>query len=342
MYIGGPEVLNFEREFAAYCGGKYCVGVGNGLDAIVLLLRACGVGAGDEVIVPAHTFIATWLAVSEVGAQPVPVDADRDTMNMDLALVQEAIGPRTKVIMPVHLYGQPTHCSPLLDLAQEHALVVLEDGAQAHGAKDGGRRVGSLGHAAAFSFYPGKNLGAFGDAGAIVTDSPELAASVRELANYGSAEKYVHKVKGVNSRLDPIQAAFLSAKLKRIEAWTHHRRAIAEIYNQELGGCEGLVLPFVLERVQSAWHLYVIRHEKRDELREKLLSRGVSTALHYPVPNHRSEAFAADFPDARYPVTEEICRTCLSLPIGPHLSTADARAIGKIVRDAAEEVTRNS
>jgi dTDP-3-amino-3,4,6-trideoxy-alpha-D-glucose transaminase len=338
MYIGGSEVSAFESAFAEYCGATYCVGVGNGLDALVLLLRACGVGDGDEVIVPAHTFIATWLAVSQVGARPVPVDADAATMNMDLNLVGEAVGPRTRAIMPVHLYGQPTQCSALRELAQLHGLVLLEDAAQAHGAQDMGRKVGTLGDAAGFSFYPGKNLGAFGDAGAIVTNSQELAVSVRQHANYGSTEKYIHNVKGANSRLDALQAAFLSVKLKRVASWNKQRTAIADVYNQELGQCEELVLPSVSEDVQPVWHLFVVRHRNRDALQKELVRRGVAAAVHYPIPNHYSNAFAGDFPGARYPVAEEICRTCLSLPVGPHLSTSQAREIAAVVRTAAEDL----
>jgi dTDP-4-amino-4,6-dideoxygalactose transaminase len=338
LYVGGTAVSSFEEAFAAYCGVGYCVGVGNGLDALVLLLRAFGISEGDEVIVPAHTFIATWLAVAQVGARPVPVDADPDTMNMDLDLVVQCIGPRTRAIMPVHLYGQPTQCSTLREIAQANGLVLLEDAAQAHGATDAGKKVGALGDAAAFSFYPGKNLGAFGDAGAIVTNSQELAAKVRELGNYGSNEKYIHNVKGVNSRLDSLQAAFLSTKLKRLESWNMQRRAIAGIYNTELSTCEELILPVVADEVDPVWHLYVVRHRNRDLLQKELLRRGVPTALHYPVPNHRSEAFAADFPDARYPVAEEICRTCLSLPMGPHISAPKAHAIAEIFRSAAKDL----
>ena len=336
MYVGGDEISAFENAFADFCGAKYCVGVANGFDALVLLLRACGVGEGDEVVVPAHTFIATWLAVAQVGARPVPVDADLATMNMDLGLVEEAIGPRTRAIMPVHLYGQPTRCVELRELARRHGLALLEDAAQAHGAKDGSITVGTLGDAAAFSFYPGKNLGAFGDAGAIVTASEELALSVRQFANYGASEKYIHNVKGVNSRLDTLQAAFLSAKLKRIGEWNKQRSAIAAVYTAELATCEELILPVVAEGVEPVWHLYVVRHQARDALQKDLHSRGVSAAMHYPVPNHWSKAFADDFREARFPVAEEICRTCLSLPIGPHVSVDQAQAIAKTVRSAAE------
>jgi dTDP-4-amino-4,6-dideoxygalactose transaminase len=259
-------------------------------------------------------------------------------MNMDIALVEEAVGPLTKAIMPVHLYGQPTPCSPLLKLAQESGAVLLEDAAQAHGARYGNAMVGSLAHGAGFSFYPGKNLGAFGDAGAIVTNSLEIADRVRELANYGSSEKYVHNVRGINSRLDPLQAAFLSTKLKRIAEWNQRRRDIAAVYLKVLGDCEGLILPSVADDVDPVWHLYVVRHANRDALQTELLRRGVPTALHYPIPNHQSGAFKEVFRNAKYPVAEEICRTCLSLPIGPHLTTDDASRIAEIVCSAARDL----
>jgi dTDP-3-amino-3,4,6-trideoxy-alpha-D-glucose transaminase len=332
MYIGGAAVDAFEAEFAAYCGTRFCVGVGNGLEALILPLRARGIGPGDEVIVPANTFIATWLAVAQTGARPVPVDADPATMNIDLAGVAAAITDSTRAIMPVHLYGAPVACTGLRALADQHGLFLIEDAAQAHGAMDANRMAGSLGHAAGFSFYPGKNLGAFGDGGAVVTDDADLADKVRMLGNYGSRVKYQHDTAGGNSRLDPLQAAFLSVKLKHLPSWTQQRRDIAAVYNTALAGLPGLRLPELAPETQSAWHLYVVRHPQREALRTALAARGVHAALHYPVPNHQSGAFAAEFGHLAFPVTEEICATCLSLPIGPHLSADDAAAIAEIVK----------
>ena len=335
MYIGGDAVSTFEQEFAAYCGVQHCVGVGNGLDALVLALRAYGIGAGDEVIVPANTFIATWLAVAQTGATPVPVDADPVTMNIDLALVPDAITARTRAIMPVHLYGQPVASEGLRALAQTHDLVIIEDAAQAHGAREGNRRAGNLGHVAGFSFYPGKNLGAFGDGGAIVTNDAELARSIRMLGNYGAEKKYQHDEVGYNSRLDPLQAAMLSVKLRKLDDWSARRSEIAAIYDTALAGAPGLTLPVVPEGLHSAWHLYVVRAPDRDALQAALAERGVATAMHYPIANHHSGAFLAEFGEMSFPVTEEICRTCLSLPIGPHLSLDQAHEIAQHVNDAA-------
>ncbi len=333
MYIGGTALTEFEEAFAAYCGAAHCVGVGNGLDALVLPLLARGVGPGDEVIVPANTFIATWLAVAQTGATPVPVDADAATMNIDVGAVAAAITPRTRAIMPVHLYGMPADMAPLADLARAHDLLLVEDAAQAHGAELGNRRAGGLGHVAGFSFYPGKNLGAFGDGGAVVTDDAEMAEKVRLLGNYGARVKYEHEAAGGNSRLDPLQAAFLSVKLGALDGWTARRREIARVYLDALAGLPDLTLPADVPGASSVWHLFVVRHPRRDALRAALDAAGVPTALHYPVANHRSGAFAADFGHMSFPVTEDICRTCLSLPIGPHLSVVDAREIaGRIAR----------
>lgn len=332
-YIGGSALAQFEADYAAWCGAGYCVGVGNGLEALVLPLRARGIGPGDEVIVPANTFIATWLAVAQTGARIVPVDADPLTMNIDLDGVERAITPQTRAIMPVHLYGAPVPSERLRALAAAHDLFLIEDAAQAHGASEGNRRAGMLGHAAGFSFYPGKNLGAFGDAGAVVTDDAELADRVRMLANYGSREKYHHEFQGGNSRLDPLQAAALSVKLRYIDAWTARRREIAAVYTAALAGLPDLQLPGVAPGTDPVWHLYVLRHPRREALRAALEAAGVPTALHYPIPNHQSGAFAAEFAGQTFPVTEAICATCFSLPIGPHLSVADAEVIaGRIVQ----------
>ncbi|QUJ76009.1 DegT/DnrJ/EryC1/StrS family aminotransferase [Sulfitobacter albidus] len=338
MYIGGDAVARFEAEFAEYCGAKHCIGVGNGLDALVLTMRAYGIGAGDEVIVPANTFIATWLAVAQVGATPVPVDADPATMNIDLDLVPDAITAQTRAIMPVHLYGQPVACEGLRALARTHDLKIIEDAAQAHGARDGNRRAGQLGDVAGFSFYPGKNLGAFGDGGAIVTDDDALAKSVRILGNYGSEVKYQHDHVGYNSRLDPLQAALLSVKLAKMDEWSTRRSEIADVYQSALAGTSGLTLPVVADGVHSAWHLYVVRTEDRAALQSALAERGVASAMHYPIANHKSGAFEEEFGHMSFPVTEEICRTCLSLPIGPHLSVEQAHEIAGHVKDATRSL----
>lgn len=338
MYIGGRALTSFEQSFATYCQTEHCVGVGNGLDALILPLRAHKIGPGDEVIVPANTFIATWLAAARTGATLVPVEADPVTMGLDVQAAIAAITPRTRAILPVHLYGTPVPIQPLMDAVEGRDIVVLEDAAQAHGAEIGNRRVGALGHAAGFSFYPGKNLGAFGDAGALVTSSLELADRVRMGGNYGSHVKYDHQEQGGNSRLDPLQAAFLSAKLARLDDWTARRRAIAGIYLEMLEGLPELTLPGVPPHSLPVWHLFVIRHPQRDVLRARLLERGVPTALHYPIANHQSGAFRAEYGHLALPVTEEICRTCLSLPIGPHLSREDATDIAGILRECVLQI----
>lgn len=334
-YIGGAELDAFEAEFAAYCGAAHCVGVDNGLNALVLPLKARGIGPGDEVIVPANTFIATWLAVAMVGATPVPVDADPLTMNIDPALVEAAITARSRAIMPVHLYGAPVSFAKLRDIAAPHGVMLIEDAAQAQGAADGGIRTGALGDAAGFSFYPGKNLGAFGDAGAVVTNDADFADRIRMMGNYGSKVKYDHQVAGGNSRLDPLQAAFLRVKLKHLDAWNNRRREIAAVYNARLAGNGDLTLPGVAAGTDPVWHLYVVRHPERDALQKALAARGVPTALHYPIANHHSGAFKAQFAGDSFPVTEAICATCLSLPIGPHLTVQDAEEIASVVRDTA-------
>ncbi len=318
-YILGEEVEAFEREWASYCGVKYCVGVGNGLDALHLILRAMGIGPGDEVIVPSNTYIATWLAVSYTGATPVPVEPDLRTYNIDPARIEAAITPLTKAILPVHLYGQPADMDPINDIAARYGLKVIEDAAQAHGARYKGCRAGGLGHAAGWSFYPGKNLGAFGDAGAVTTDDPEVANRVRVLRNYGSRVKYENEVKGFNSRLDPLQAAFLRVKLGRLEVWNARRREVAHRYLHELEGCAGLILPQILAATEPVWHLFVIRHPNRDDLQKHLAAEGIQTLIHYPIPPHRQKAYA-ELRHLNLPVSERIHREVLSLPIGPHLT----------------------
>ncbi|HET7776282.1 MAG TPA: DegT/DnrJ/EryC1/StrS family aminotransferase, partial [Azospira sp.] len=282
-FILGQEVEAFEAEFAAYCQAEHCIGVANGLEALHLILRAYDIGPGDEVIVPANTFIATWLAVSYAGATLVPVEPLAATGNMDPAVVAAAISPRTKAIMPVHLYGQTAEMAPLMVLAETHGLKVIEDAAQAHGATCQGRRAGSLGHAAAFSFYPGKNLGALGDGGAVTTSDPVLAERLRLLRNYGSRTKYRNEEPGFNCRLDELQAAFLRAKLPLLDGWNQRRAQIAGRY---LAGLQesGLVLPQVASGHGPVWHLFVVRSQQRDALQAALAEAGVQTAIHYPVP----------------------------------------------------------
>lgn len=320
-YILGNEVAAFEAEFAAYCGAKYCVGTSNGLDALQLVLRAWGIGPGDEVIVPAHTFIATWLAVSHTGATPVPVEPDPNTYNINPQAIEAAITSRTRAIIPVHLYGQPANMDAINQLAKKHNLKVLDDAAQAHGAKYKGRSVGSLGDAAAFSFYPVKNLGALGDGGAVVTNDEALARQIRLLANYGSAQKYDHTVIGLNCRLDEMQAAVLRVKLCYLDQWNQRRQEQAHRYMEMFAGVPGLILPFIPEWATPVWHLFVIQHPQRDLLQHYLAQAEIGTLIHYPVPPHQSGAYACSKQHSNpCPVTEKLVSTILSLPVGPHLS----------------------
>jgi dTDP-4-amino-4,6-dideoxygalactose transaminase len=320
-YLLGSELECFEQEYAAYCGAKHCVGVGSGLDALHLALRGWEIGPGDEVIVPSNTFIATWLAVTFAGATPVPVEPDPKTFNLDPGRVAAAITRGTKAIVPVHLYGQPADMEPIIATAEKHGLKVLEDVAQAHGARYKGRGVGSLGHAAAHSFYPSKNLGAFSDGGAITTDDGALADKLRALRNYGSKLKYYHERTGTNSRLDELQAAFLKVKLGKLNEWNARRQTLAHYYLNRLQELPELLLPFVAADVDPVWHLFVVRHPRRDELRRHLAEAGVASLIHYPVPPHLSGAYS-DFGHGpgSYPIAEEQSRTVLSLPVGPHLS----------------------
>lgn len=318
-YILGEEVAAFEREFARYVGVSFCIGVGNGLDALHLILRAYGIGAGDEVIVPANTYIATWLAVSYAGATPVPVEPIERTYNLDPARLEAAITPRTKAILPVHLYGQPAEMEPILAIARQYGLKVIEDAAQAHGARYHSRAAGALGDAAGWSFYPGKNLGALGDAGAVTTNDPELADKVRALRNYGSHVKYYNRYQGFNSRLDELQAALLRVKLRRLDEWNARRCQLAARYLEALQSCD-LILPLVPPGIQPNWHLFVVRTPKRDELQRHLHQRGIGTLIHYPLPPHLQHAYSSlGKPPGSYPITERIHREVLSLPMGPHL-----------------------
>ena len=322
-YILGQEVEAFEAEFAAYCGVRHCIGVSNGLDALELILRGYGIGAGDEVIVPANTFIATWLAVSRAGAIPVPVEPDEMTHTIQAERIEDAVSSRTRAVMPVHLYGQPADMQPICDAARRHGLKVIEDAAQAHGARYRGQRAGGLGDAAGFSFYPGKNLGALGDAGAVVTNDGELAAQIRLLGNYGSQVKYYNEVKGSNARLDAIQAAVLRVKLGCLDEWNQRRRRAAGRYLNALSRRPRLILPQVPDDVEPAWHLFVVRHPRREELQRHLSQAGVETLIHYPIPPHRSGAYAdRGFRQGDFSVTERIATGLLSLPMGPHLTPA--------------------
>jgi len=334
-YILGQEVATFEQAFAAYCGTRHAIGVANGLDAIFLLLKAYGVGPGDEVIVPSNTYIATWLAVTHCGATPVPVEPVEGTYNLDPARVAAAITPRTRAIVPVHLYGQAADMDPLMALADQHGLKVIEDAAQAHGARYRGRKVGALGHAAAFSFYPGKNLGALGDGGAITTDDDALAQALRTLRNYGSQKKYHNEIAGYNSRLDELQAAVLSVKLPALDQQNAARAAIAAVYNAQLADVPGLRLPQVAQWAESAWHLYVVRHARRDALAERLAAAGIGTMVHYPLPPHLQPAYAPlGLAEGSLPIAEAIHREVLSLPMGPTMTVAQAAEVAAAVRAA--------
>ncbi len=336
----GKELAGFEEAFAAYCGVRHCVGVGNGLDALHLVLRAWDIGPGDEVIVPSNTYIATWLAVTHAGATPVPVEPDPATCNLDPARIEAAITPRTRAIIAVHLYGQACDMAPIMALADRHGLKVLEDAAQAHGATYQGRRTGSLGHAAGFSFYPGKNLGALGDAGGVTTDDDQLADSLRALRNYGSRKKYVNDVIGFNSRLDEFQAAVLHAKLATLDEDNRRRAAIAEHYLAALRQVPDLVLPTVLSHCRSAWHLFVIRHPDRDRLAAAMAAAGVGTLVHYPISPHQQQAYAAQAqPPGSLPIAERLQNEVLSLPIGPTLTLAEA---DRVVDCLCEQLTERT
>ncbi len=319
-YILGKEVEAFENEFAHYCGAKHCVGVANGLDALHLILKGYDIGAGDEVIVPSNTYIATWLAVSYAGATPVPVEPNIDTYNLAPERVEAAITERTKAIMPVHLYGQPAEMDAIKAIAERYNLKVIEDAAQAQGARYKGKLTGNLGDAAGFSFYPGKNLGAYGDAGAVTTNDNKLADKIRLLRNYGSRVKYHNEFKGYNSRLDPLQAAFLRVKLKHLDEWNARRADITKSYLTELSRIPDCHLPFTPDWAEPAWHLFVIRHPARNNLQTFLKDSGVETLIHYPIPPHLSEAYKNEMIIDSFPVSENLAQTVLSLPIGAHLT----------------------
>ena len=333
IFVMGPELEAFEAEFARYCDAKHAVGTGNGTDALTLILRAMDVGSGDEVITPCHTFIATWLAISAVGATPVPVDVEPDTYTLSLDGVRAALGPRTKAVVAVHLYGHPVDMDPLNELCRSLGVRVVEDAAQAHGATYKGRPVGGLGDAAAFSFYPTKNLGAFGDGGAVMTNDADLARRVRLLRNYGSERKYVFDERGVNSRLDEMLAAFLRVKLTRLDGWNAARRRIAGRY---LEGLEGLPLglPVVRPWAEPVWYLFVVRTDRRDALAKSLGQRAIGTLVHYPIPPHRQAAYA-DLPvdSSAVAISEAAADEVLSLPMWPHMTDGMVDRVARAVRD---------
>ena len=327
-FVLGEEVRAFEQEFADYCGARHCVSVGNGLEALHFILRALEIGPGDEVIVPSNTYIATWLAVSYAGATPIPVEPDELTYNLDSTRVEQAITPRTKAIIPVHLYGQPAEMDAINRIAEPRGIKVIEDAAQAHGARYKGRRVGGLGAAAGFSFYPGKNLGALGDAGAVVTNDAKLADKITILRNYGSRVKYFNETKGFNSRMDEMQAALLRVKLAKLEEWNARRKLVAESYFQTLKETADLMLPYVPDWAEPAWHLFVIRHAERDRLQQHLTEGGVGTLIHYPLPPHLQAAYSEmGYTSGAFPRAEKMAAEVLSLPIGPHVTESHARYV---------------
>ncbi len=330
-FILGKEVEEFEREFANFVGVKHCVAVGNGLDALHLILKGYEIGEQDEVIVPANTYIATWLAVSYSGAKPIPVEPVERTYNLDPLKIEAAITHRTRAILPVHLYGQTADMDPINEIARKHHLLVIEDSAQAHGAMYHEKRAGSLGNASGWSFYPGKNLGALGDGGAVTTNDDELAEQVRILRNYGSEVKYHNLVKGYNSRLDEMQAAFLRIKLKYLLEWNSRRARIANQYCEMLKDT-ALILPYIPEKVEPAWHIFAVRTKKRDQLQGYLRDHGIGTMIHYPIPPHLQPAYKElNFPAGSFPITEQIHNEELSLPIGPHLNSSQQQRIVDVI-----------
>jgi dTDP-4-amino-4,6-dideoxygalactose transaminase len=324
-YIGGESVDQFEREFAEYTGAAHCISTGNGLDALHLALRAMDVGPGDEVIVPSHTFIATWLAVNQSGATIVPVEPDEKTFTIDSERIEAAITSRTKAIIPVHLYGHPAELDPILEIARRYGIKVLEDAAQAHGAEYKGRRIGSHGDIVTWSFYPGKNLGAFGDAGGITTNDAALAGKIKKLRNYGSERKYEHEVIGYNSRLDPMQASILSVKLRHLDDWNARRKRIAAFYAASLRSA-GLDLPEAAAWADPVWHLYVVRTGNREKFQENLTHNGINTMIHYPTPPHLQKAYIGKI-KGNYPIAEKLAREVVSLPIGPQMSEEMAQGV---------------
>lgn len=331
FFVLGEEVNAFEGEFAAYCGAQHCIGVASGLDALILILRGLDIGPGDEVLVPAHTFIATWLAVSACGATPVPVDVDPQTYNIDARLIEDAITPKTRAIIVVHLYGQPAAMDEIRHVANDRGLKVIEDAAQAHGALYKGGKAGALADAAAFSFYPAKNLGCLGDGGAVVTSDPGLAARVRVIGNYGSATKYEHEVRGVNSRLDELQAAFLRVGLRQLDAWIVSRRRHAAHYMEALDS-SSVTLPTVPEWAEPVWHLFVVRVSERSRVAEKLADEHITTMIHYPKTPQRQGAYAdLNISEHAFPCAESACQEVLSLPLDPYLRDEEVAHVIRVL-----------
>jgi dTDP-4-amino-4,6-dideoxygalactose transaminase len=341
QYILGPEVEAFEEEWAAYCEAGYAVGLGNGLDALSLALRALDIGVGHEVIVPSNTYIATWLAVSSVGAKPVPVEPDPITHNIDPTQIEAAITPQTRAILPVHLYGQPADLDVILNVARCNELRVIEDAAQAHGARYKGKRIGAHGDIVCWSFYPGKNLGAMGDAGGITTNDKAIAQKVTLLRNYGSRQKYVNETAGSNSRLDPIQAGVLRVKMRHLDKWTDRRRNAAATYTDCLQGTN-LNLPHVPVWSEPAWHLYVVRTLERDVLQSRLMEEGIDTIIHYPIPPHMQRAYTSlRIAPGALPISQKLASTVLSLPMGPHLSSDEIVYIAQTLQHLVSDLDLN-
>jgi dTDP-4-amino-4,6-dideoxygalactose transaminase len=333
MFVNGPVVEAFEGEFAAYCGTEFCVGTASGLDALRLALLAAGIEPGDEVVVPAQTFIATWEAVTQAGGVPVPVDISESDYALDVDMAAEAVGPRTRFVMPVHLYGQLADMTAVRELARRHGLVVLEDACQAHGAIRDGRRAGSYGDAAAFSFYPTKNLGAFGDAGALVTSDEALAERVRALREHGQRRKYDHELLGYTARLDAVHAAVLARKLPYLDDWNESRRAASRFYSESLDGIGDLRLPPAPPESEPVWHLYVVRTADPGELADHLAAAGIASGRHYPVPPHLTGAYASlGFRRGAFPVAEALADEGLSLPIFPGMTEAQLASVVSAVR----------
>jgi len=333
-FILGDKVSDFEKSFASFCGSDFCVGVDSGTSALALAMEACGIGAGDEVITVPNTFIATALSISWLGAKPVFVPIEPDTYNMDPSSLETVITSKTKAILPVHLYGQTCDMDPILEIAGKHDLKVIEDACQAHGAEYNGKRAGSLGDAAAFSFYPGKNLGAYGDGGAVVTNNPETDEKVRMLRDYGQKRKYHHVMMGYNRRLDGLQAAILSVKLGHLDKWNGMRRHNAELYGRLLGGSKAVMMPKEAGYAKHVYHLYVIRSEKRDRIKRALESKGIATGIHYPIPIHLQEAYSGlGYKRGDYPVTEKYSEQLLSLPMFPELTKEEIGIVAETVNE---------
>ncbi|NVK75227.1 MAG: DegT/DnrJ/EryC1/StrS family aminotransferase [Oceanospirillaceae bacterium] len=333
--VMGSELDSFEKEYAEFNHTKYAIGVSNGLDALVLSLRALGIGNGDEVIVPSNTYIATALAVSQVGATPIFVEPRMETYNLNPELIERSISKRTKAIMPVHLYGQACEMEAIMAIAEAHDLKVIEDNAQAHGASWNGKLTGSFGHCNGTSFYPGKNLGALGDGGAVTTGSEELTEKILMLRNYGSKVKYYNDVIGYNNRLDELQAAFLRVKLRSLEKWTQERREIAGWYNEALAEVNDLTLPYVEGGATHSYHLYVVRTSQREALQEKLSASGIGTLIHYPVPPHMQKAYASlGHSKGDFPIAEEMAETVLSLPLWPGMTKEQVSFVARIIKES--------